>query len=98
MLDKPVITFGNINENIQWDNRTEKEELQKAVSENLTTDPFSEKRAKVIAEYHPYNDRKSSERMIQEIEKYIEKHGVPEKRNLSLFRKYKINKTFNRKS
>jgi len=98
LLDKPVITFGNINENIQWDNLTEKNKLEEAVAENLTSDPFSEKRAKVIAEYHPYNDGKSSERMVQEIEQYIEKHGVPEKRKLSLFRKYKINKIFDRKS
>ncbi|WP_240607693.1 CDP-glycerol glycerophosphotransferase family protein [Marixanthomonas spongiae] len=98
LLDKPVVTFGNINKNIQWHNLTEENMLQKAVAENLTNDPFSEKRANVIAEYHPYNDGKSSERMVQEIEKYIEKHGVPEKRNLSLFRKYKINKIFDRKS
>ncbi|MAO10220.1 MAG: CDP-glycerol--glycerophosphate glycerophosphotransferase [Flavobacteriaceae bacterium] len=98
LLNKPVITFGNINENIQWNNLTEKGELPNAVSENLTTDPFAEKRAKVIAEYHPYNDGKSSERMVKTIEQYIEKHGVPEKRKLSLFRKYKINKIFDRKS
>lgn len=98
LLDKPVITFGNINENIQWDNRVEKGELMKAVSENLTTDPFAKKRSEVIAEYHPYQDGKSSERMVDTIENYIAEHGVPEKRNLSLFRKYKINKIFNRKS
>ena len=98
LLNKPVITFGNINEDIQWDNHTEKGELQKAVSENLTTDPFAKKRAKVIAEYHPYTDGKSSERMVKTIEEYIEKYGVPKKRKLSLFRKYKINKIFDRKS
>ena len=98
LLDKPVITFGNINENIEWHNLTEKGFLLKTVSENLTTDPFAEKRAKVIAEYHPYNDGKSSERMVNTIEAYLEKHGVPEKRKLSFFRKHKINKKFDRKA
>ena len=98
LLDKPVITFGNINESIQWNNLTKKNKLQEAVKESLTNDPFSEKRTKVISEYHPYHDGKSSERMVNSIEKYIEKHGVPEKRKLSLFRKYKINKIFDRKS
>ncbi|WP_239990773.1 CDP-glycerol glycerophosphotransferase family protein [Marixanthomonas ophiurae] len=98
LLNKPVITFGNINENIQWNNLTEKNKLEEAVVENLTKDSFAEKRATIIAEYHPYHDGKSSERMIETIEKYIEKNGVPEKRKLSLFRKYKINKIFDRKS
>ncbi|EDM44713.1 hypothetical protein SCB49_14115 [unidentified eubacterium SCB49] len=34
--------------------------------------------------------------MIDAIEDYISKNGVPEKRKLSLFRKYKINKLFKR--
>ena len=98
LLDKPVITFGNINKIIQWDNYTEQGKLTEAVYKNLTKDPFVKQRAEVIAEYHPYNDGRSSERMIDTIEKFIEENGVPEKRNLSLFRKYKINKIFNRKS
>ncbi|MCT8341055.1 CDP-glycerol glycerophosphotransferase family protein [Flavobacteriaceae bacterium TK19130] len=98
LLDKPVITFGNISGNIRWQDLTEKGKLGEAVQQNLSKDPFAEQRAEVIAEYHPYSDGKSAERMVASIKQYISDHGVPEKRKLSLFRKYKINKLFDRKS
>ncbi len=96
LLDKPVITLNNISENIRWHNITNPDELSKAVLDNLNEDPFKTQRSKVIADYHPFNDGNSSERMIDAIEDYIAENGVPEKRKLSLFRKYKINKLFKR--
>jgi CDP-glycerol glycerophosphotransferase (TagB/SpsB family) len=96
LLDKPVITLNNISENIKWDDIKNPEELSTAVINNLKTDPFKKQRAAVIAAYHPYHDGKSSERMVNAMEHYISKNGVPEKRKLSLFRQYKINKIFKR--
>jgi len=94
LLDKPVVTLNNISEDIKWNNITNPADLTKAVADNLTIDSFANQRAEVIAAYHPYNDGNSSERMINAIEDYISTNGVPEKRKLSLLRKYKINKIF----
>jgi len=96
LLDKPVITLNNISENIRWNDLNNPADLPKAVTKNLKEDPFKEQRAKVIAEYHPYHDGKSTERMVNAIENYITENGVPEKRKLSIFRRYKINKIFKR--
>ena len=96
LLDKPVITLNNISSTIRWDDIKDPAALSKAVLANLNEDPFKVQRAEVIAEYHPYHDGKSTERMVDAIEDYISKNGVPEKRKLSLFRKYKINKIFKR--
>lgn len=97
LLDKPVITLNNISENIRWNDIKDPSALSKAVIDNLNEDSFKTQRAEVIAEYHPYNDGKSTERMMDAIEEYVTKNGVPEKRKLSLFRRSKINKIFKRK-
>lgn len=96
LLDKPVITLDNISENIRWNDLKNPAELSQVVHKNLKEDPFKEQRAQVIAEYHPYHDGKSTERMVDAIENYITENGVPELRKLSLFRRYKINKIFKR--
>lgn len=94
LLDKPVITFKNISENIVWENSFNYNQLESLVASNLTEDPFSKTRKEIYNNYHPYSDGKSAERMVKAVEEYIKKNGVPEKRKLSLFRKYKINKMF----
>ena len=94
LLDKPVITFKNNSKIILWDDSKKYNDLSSKVKSNLEDDNYKEQRKLIFESYHPYNDGKSALRMVSEVENYIEKHGVPEKRKLSLFRKYKINKIF----
>jgi len=96
LLDKPVISFKNISENIQWDDCQVYENLTEKVLQNLNDDPFKVQRDLVNKEYHPYNDAKSAQRMVQTVEEYIEKKGVPTKRLLSLPRRLKIYSIFGR--
>lgn len=98
LLDKPVITYNNINTQIRWNNISDAKELEKAVVENLSIDKFAHQRSEVIANYHPYTDGKSSIRIINSIKNYIKQNGVPTKRKLPLLRRWKINKHFNKNS
>ncbi|WP_010662158.1 CDP-glycerol--poly(glycerophosphate) glycerophosphotransferase [Marinilabilia salmonicolor] len=94
LLNKPVITFKSTSENICWDNFEETEKLSEKITESLTEDPFGSQRKRVIEEYHPYNDGKSSFRMIDAVKTYISMNGVPERRKLNLYRRFKIRKLF----
>tara|TARA_B100000787_G_C16199175_1_gene303574 strand:+ start:1967 stop:2989 length:1023 start_codon:yes stop_codon:yes gene_type:complete len=94
LLDKPVITFKNNSKNLNWDNSFTYDGLVNKVFVNLTEDPFKENRANILNEYHPYTDGNSALRMVDAVEAYIEENTVPEKRVISWFRKYKINKMF----
>ena len=94
LLDKPVITFKSSSENILWEDSLSYDKLSEKVSANLEHDPFREQRAKVIQEYHPYHDGKSALRMVEAVEDYIARHGVPEKRKLPFLRKLKMNRMF----
>jgi CDP-glycerol glycerophosphotransferase (TagB/SpsB family) len=96
LLDKPVITFKNNSLAINWDNLLSFNGLVKSVVRNLLEDPFKEQRLKVLKEYHPYTDGNSAKRMVEAVEEYIKRNGVPEKRLISWFRRYKINKIFSR--
>ena len=94
LLNKPVITLNTRSSNPAWENISSTNLLENCVKKNLKSDPFSNKRAAVIADYHPYTDGKSSLRMVEAVEDYILRNGVPEKRKLSFFRRYKINKMY----
>ncbi|MDT0650156.1 CDP-glycerol glycerophosphotransferase family protein [Autumnicola edwardsiae] len=94
LLNKPVITFRSNSENILWENSEAYSHLTEKVVKNLAEDPFRQKREKIIENYHPYSDGKSSLRMVNAIEEYIKENGVPEKRKLSFLRRLKINRMF----
>lgn len=98
LLDKPVITYRSKAQRIIWDDRSEYEGLGEAVEENLSRDPFRDRRAEIIAEYHPYHDGKSSERMIEAVEKQIALHGVPAWRSMGIDRMVESLKIFNIKN
>jgi CDP-glycerol glycerophosphotransferase (TagB/SpsB family) len=90
-LDKPVITLNSQSENITWSNHTDINQIFLNVVRTLEgNDRFVDGREKTIAQYHPYHDGKSSLRMIEAVEAYIKEHGIPEKRKLSLLRKWKM--------
>ena len=97
LLNKPVITIRSSAEAINWHDIPSASELIAAANHELLHDDFREARVTTIRQYHPYTDGQSSERMISATEDYIKKYGVPEKRKLNLYRKYKINKMFGRK-
>ena len=94
LLDKPVITFNNISNNIQWENSNDYSKLIKLVEINLSKDPFAGLRSNIRQHFHPYSDGKSALRMVHAVENYILTHGIPSRRKLSLLRRLKINVIF----
>lgn len=94
LLDKPVITFKNISENIQWLDIKSYEGLVGKVKATLEHDTYAPERKKLNEQYHPYKDGKSAARMVQTTQEYIAKNGVPNERKLSFLRKKKIHKIF----
>jgi len=95
LLDKPVITLDSISENINWEDVADSKEVYSLSLEiSNGKDAFLEKRAETIANYHPYSDGKSASRMIEATINYKEQYGVPLKRKLSLWRKFKSYKKY----
>jgi len=94
LLDKPVLTYKNNSKICEWDNVLEYEGLVEKVNTNLQKDPYKEQRAFILKEYHPYQDGKSSERMVDAVQNYIKELGVPEKRAIPWLRRRKMNKLF----
>ena len=94
LLNKPVITYKSIKPKNAWENINDDKLLSEKIQYNLNEDPYAVQRAKIIEEYHPYNDGNSSLRMIQVIENYIKENGVPERRNLPLLRRFKMNRKY----
>lgn len=95
LLDKPVITYKSTSEHIRWCDTTDTTMLYSATRALLDgEDHFKEKRKEVIALYHPYQDGRSSYRIIEATEHYIQKFGIPTKRDLPLHRKIKMIKQY----
>ena len=94
LLNKPVITYKSIKPTNAWENIKDTKLLSEKIQFNLNEDPYSVQRSKIIEEYHPYNDGKSSLRMIQVIENYVKENGVPERRKLPLLRRFKMNRKY----
>jgi CDP-ribitol ribitolphosphotransferase / teichoic acid ribitol-phosphate polymerase len=94
LLNKPVITIRSTSDTINWRDIQSAEELAAAFSEALQHDTFKQARLNTIQQYHPYTDGQSSNRMIAAVEDYIKQFGVPEKRKINFYRRYKINKMF----
>ncbi|MCK5441340.1 MAG: glycosyltransferase [Maribacter sp.] len=94
LLDKPVISFKNIAENIQWDNSISYSNLPERVLDNLNNDPFAEQRDLINQQFHPYKDGKSAHRMLEAVAYHITTNGVPNSRKLSTARKLKIQAIF----
>ena len=94
LLNKPVISFKNIAEKVLWDNSKTYSGLTEKVLDNFHLDPHAAERAYINMQFHPYQDGKSALRMVNAVKEYIEIHGVPEERKLSLARRLKINSMF----
>ncbi|MDR2928486.1 MAG: CDP-glycerol glycerophosphotransferase family protein [Cytophagaceae bacterium] len=98
LLNKPVITFRSSSRNILWNDVKEPVKVYSELLNTFENDNFRDNRRKIIDEYHPYSDGKSSQRMITAVEQYIGKKGVPCERKLNLYRRWKINRMFGLKS
>lgn len=94
LLDKPVVSFRSIAENILWENTGEYGRLQELVGRNLGADPFAGQRATIRAAFHPYVDGQSARRVVEATQEYIDRNGVPMRRELSLLRQLKIRHIF----
>ncbi len=94
LLDKPVITYRSSSTNIEWKDINDAGKLYKEVMNAFQNDEHASDREKIINSYHPYSDGKSSHRMIQAVEDYINRNGVPERRKLGLLRRRKIRRMF----
>ena len=94
LLDKPVISFKNIADKVLWDNSKSYTGLTQKVLDNFNLDPHAAERAYINMQFHPYQDGKSALRMVNAVKEYIEIHGVPEERKLSLARRLKIDTMF----
>ncbi|MEA1896951.1 MAG: CDP-glycerol glycerophosphotransferase family protein [Bacteroidota bacterium] len=90
LLNKPALSYRSRSKNINWLNIRYPQQLIPAFRSLAADDEYALKRKKIIAEYHPYTDGKSSERMWDAVEKYISEWGVPEKRKLSFYRRQKV--------
>ena len=96
LLDKPVITLDTVSQNPYWKNINEASQLISAYDEVFNNKELTEKREWVIQNYDPYTDGNCAQRMLEGVQQYIKRHGVPEKRKLNLWRKYVSIKTFGR--
>lgn len=94
LLDKPVISYKNISDKVLWDNSNSYTELTQKVLDNFELDQYAPERTFINMQFHPYQDGRSAWRMVDTVKKYIELHGVPERRKLSLSRRLKINSMF----
>ncbi len=98
LLNKPVITFNSISENINWEDAKTYNNLATLVEKNLDKDPFAESRTYINAQFHPYTDGKSAQRMVEATRQYIKENGVSEKRKISFLRRLKIHSIFGKPS
>lgn len=94
LLNRPVITLRTIANDIYWENITDEKQLQSAFDRALNDAESIKKRQWIVENYDPHLDGKCCARMLEQAADYISRHGVPEKRKLNLWRKYKSIKTF----
>ena len=96
LLDKPVITLDTVSKDPYWKDISDASQLLTAYDELFSSQELAERRKWIIENYDPYTDGRCAERMLQGVNDYISRHGVPSKRKLNLWRKYVSMKTFGR--
>lgn len=94
LLNRPVVTLRSIAKDIYWTDFQEPQQLKEAIHKALTDPEAKERRKWIVDNYDPYLDGKVCQRMYQAVQDYINRNGVPPKRNLNLWRKYTSIKTF----
>lgn len=94
LLDKPVVTFKSSSENIKWTDIEDPKALANSIDSILNSDLNQEDRKWIIDNYHPLSDGKSAKRMLEAVKLWLSHNPVPEKRKLSLLRRWKISKKY----
>ncbi len=94
ILNKPVITINSKAKSPRWLNVKTSHDIISKIDETFINDSYKDYRKEIISEYHPYNDGRSSERVLDAISNWIETNGVPQERKLPLLRRLKIYKHF----
>lgn len=94
LLDKPVITLDTVSKDPYWKDINDASQLLEAYDAVFSDERLAQRRQWIIQNYDPYNDGKCAQRMLEGVEEYIRRHGVPQKRKLNLWRKYVSVKTF----
>ena len=89
LLNKPVITFRNISDNIHWKNLIEYRNLENEITDCIKNDIYFKLRKEIIKKYHPYRDGKSAQRMVEAVVNYLEHNNIPKNRKISTFRMLK---------
>ncbi len=97
LLNKPVITINSHSENINWCDIVDPSSLHEIFNREFKEDSYKLARQNIIDQYHPYADGNSSARMVDAVENYIQRYGVPEKRETNLYRRYIMNRMFGSK-
>lgn len=98
LLDKPLISFKNMVDKIQWDNsRNYTGPTEKALN-NVHHKSFKSRLLLINQEFPPYRDDNSAQRTVNTVKDYNEKTGVPRNRWLSLSQKLKIHNIFGKPS
>lgn len=94
LKDKPVITYKASAEKKYWKDIDDVNQLCDAYDEVQNNSKYISLRKWIIENYDPYNDGCVAKRMLEGARDYINRHGVPKKRSLNLWRKYTSIKTF----
>lgn len=94
LLDKPVVTLRTIATDIYWENIADPLELPSAVNRALNDPDAREKRRWISRNYDPHLDGQCCRRMLQAAADYNDRHGIPTKRHVNLWRRYTSIKTF----
>ena len=89
LLNKPVVTFRNISNNIKWKNLLQYNDLENEVTDSIKNNIHRKSRNEIIKNYHPYNDGQSAKRMVDAVENYLKDNKVPNTRKISIFRMLK---------
>ncbi len=92
IIGKPAITLNTKTPQPRWRDITDPALLPAAIDE-----VFSESGRDLSAisnAYHPYRDGQSARRMVDAVESYIQKFGVPSSRKLGFFRRFQINRKY----
>lgn len=94
LLDKPVITFKTSSGNIKWTDIDDPKLLVNSVESVLKSDINQKNRQWIIDNYHPLRDGKSAKRMIEAVRNWLKNNPVPEKRKLSILRRWEMNRKY----
>ncbi len=94
LLGRPVVTLNSNSQNIKWTNITDTSQLSQAFEDAQHNAEDIARRQWIVDNYDPYLDGKVCRRMLDAAQDYINRHGVPKRRKVNLWRKYTSFKTF----